>query len=137
MTSKVTYLGSLRTEAEHLKSGEKIITDAPTDNNGKGEAFSPTDLLATSLANCAVTIMGIAANNHEINIDGTLAEVTKHMGTDPRRVVQIDVKITMPSKGYSSKERKILEAAAHTCPVSKSLHPDLIQNISFVWTDNK
>lgn len=136
MTSKVIYLGFLRTEAEHLKSGEKFITDAPIDNNGKGEAFSPTDLMATSLANCAVTIMGIAANNHDINIDGTEAEVTKHMGTEPRRVVQIDVKFTMPSRDYSSKERKILEVAARTCPVSYSLHPDLIQNISFVWTDN-
>jgi putative redox protein len=133
MTSKVTYLGSLRTEAVHNKSGEKIITDAPVDNKGKGEAFSPTDLMSTSLANCAMTIMGIAAQAHDIDIDGASASVTKHMGVDPRRVTQIDVVFDMPDRAYTSKERKILEHAAKTCPVSFSLHPDILQNVSFDW----
>jgi putative redox protein len=133
MTSKVIYQGGLRTISTHLKSGETIITDAPVDNHGKGEAFSPTDLMSTSLANCMITIMGIAADNHEINIDGTTAEVTKHMATDPRRVSQIDITIHMPDQEYSDKEKKILEKAGLTCPVSFSLHPDIVQNISFIW----
>jgi putative redox protein len=133
MTSKVVYQGGLRTISTHLKSGETIITDAPVDNHGKGEAFSPTDLMSTSLANCMITIMGIAADNNEINIDGTTAEVTKHMATDPRRVSQIDITIHMPDQEYSDKEKKILEKAGLTCPVSFSLHPDIVQNISFIW----
>jgi uncharacterized OsmC-like protein len=133
MTSKIIYLGNLRTEATHLLSGEKIITDAPLDNKGKGQAFSPTDLMSTALANCALTIMGIAADNHDINIDGTTAEVTKHMGTEPRRVIKIDVVFTMPKREYTPVQRKILETAAKTCPVSYSLHPELEQNISFIW----
>lgn len=133
MTSKVVYLGDLQTKATHIKSGETFITDPPVDNNGKGEAFSPTDIVATALANCAMTIMGIAAANHGIDIDGMEAEIIKHMAADPRRISGIDVKITMPPKDYSSKERSILEHAALTCPVAKSLHPDLIQNFTFTW----
>ncbi len=135
MISQVIYKGDLRTESTHLASGEKIITDAPVDNHGKGEAFSPTDLMSTSLANCMVTIMGIAARNHDIDIDGTIAQVKKHMGTDPRRVSQIDIHIIMPDLNYTKKEQKILEHAGRTCPVSFSLHPDLIQNISFEWPE--
>lgn len=133
MTSRVDYKGELRTEAIHLKSGEKIITDAPVDNHGKGEAFSPTDLLSTSLASCMLSIMGIAGNNHEINIEGAYAEVLKTMAADPRRVSRIDVKIFMPKINYSDKDKKILEHAALTCPVSKSLHPDIEQCIDFIW----
>lgn len=133
MTSTITYLGGLRTECTHIRSGQVFITDAPTDNNGKGEAFSPTDLTATSLGTCMVTIMGIAANNHDINIDGTRVEITKLMAADPRRISGVDVKLIMPSKDYSKKERKILEAAGRTCPVALSLHPDLVQNIEFIW----
>lgn len=133
MTSTITYLGGLRTECTHIRSGQVFITDAPIDNNGKGEAFSPTDLTATSLGTCMVTIMGIAANNHDINIDGTRVEITKHMAADPRRISGVDVKLIMPSMGYSKKERKILEAAGRTCPVALSLHPDLVQNIEFIW----
>jgi putative redox protein len=135
MTSEVLYKGGLRTVCTHIKSKEEIITDAPTDNNGKGEAFSPTDLLATSLSACAMTIMGIAANNHEIDIDGTKAEVLKHMASDPRRVSQVDVAFHMPNKTYTNKEKTILEKAALTCPVAKSLHPDIIQNLTFLWND--
>lgn len=133
MTSTITYLGDLRTECTHIRSGQVIITDAPIDNNGKGEAFSPTDLTATSLGTCMVTIMGIAAKNHDINIDGTKLEITKQMAADPRRISGIDVKVILPPSGYNNKERKILEAAARTCPVALSLHPDLNQNITFVW----
>jgi uncharacterized OsmC-like protein len=133
MTSSITYLGDLRTECTHLKSGQTIITDAPIDNNGKGEAFSPTDLTATSLGACMVTIMGIAAQNHDIDIDGTRLEVTKHMVADPRRISAIDVNIIFPDKTYVGKEKKILEAAAKTCPVALSLHPDIKQNLNFIW----
>lgn len=126
-------MGSLKTKATHLKSGDSYVTDPPVDNKGKGEAFSPTDLVATGLANCAMTIMGIAAMNHEIDIEGMYAEITKHMAADPRRISQVDVRIFMPTKAYSSKEKAILEHAALTCPVAKSLHPDLIQNFIFEW----
>lgn len=132
-TSTVNYLGQLRTEAIHEQSGIKIITDAPIDNHGKGEAFSPTDLLATSLANCMLTIVGIAANNHGFDIDGATASVTKIMGENPRRVVKIKVDLTFPPNAYSQKEKDIIERSAKTCPVAHSLHPDIIQEISFSY----
>jgi putative redox protein len=134
MTSTVHYLGSLRTEATHLASGDKIITDAPTDNHGKGEAFSPTDLFATSLASCALTIMGLAAQNHTINIDGASAEVTKIMSaTPPRRVARIVVVFKMPAHNFTEKQRDILERAAHTCPVSLSLSSETAVDLTFLW----
>ncbi len=136
MTSKVTYLGDLRTEAEHLKSGNKIVTDAPTDNNGKGEAFSPTDLVATALGSCMMTIMGIAARNHEIDMDGTELSVNKIMESNPRRIGKIEIIMTMPANDYSKKERKILEAAAHGCPVGNTIKEG-IENITIVWLDDK
>ncbi len=135
MTSTIVYLGNLRTECTHVRSGQTIITDAPPDNNGKGEAFSPTDLAATSLGTCMVTIMGIAANNHNINIDQTRLEITKHMASDPRRIAAIDINIIFPDIQYSKKDKKILEVAGRTCPVALSLHPDIQQNITFVWPD--
>jgi putative redox protein len=135
MTSKVVYTTNLRTEATHIKSGDTIITDAPTDNNGKGEAFSPTDLLATSLASCMMTIMGIAANNHDINMDGTSCEVLKIMGDQPRRVSGIDVNMKMPDRDYTDKQKSILKHAAENCPVMKSIHPDIIVNFSMIWND--
>lgn len=128
-TAKMTYKGDLRTEAEHLRSGNVIITDAPTDNRGKGEAFSPTDLVATALGSCILTIMGIKAKDNEIDMVGATAEVTKVMGSDPRRIVEINVVIKMPKNDYSDKEQKMLERAAHHCPVAKSLHPDLKETI--------
>jgi len=133
-TSKVTYLGGLRTQSIHLQSGTEIITDAPVDNQGKGEAFSPTDLLATSFANCMLTIMGIAARTHEIDMDGTTAEVTKVMAAEPRRVAEIHVNFSFPKKDeYSDKQKKILEHAALTCPVHYSLHPDIKRPVDFGW----
>ena len=133
-TSKVLYNGGLRTTATHLQSSTAIITDAPLDNQGKGEAFSPTDLTATSLAACMFTIMGIAARTHEIDIDDASAEVTKVMGTEPRRITEIHVDFTFPKKdSYSDKQKKILENAALTCPVNQSLHPDIKRSINFNW----
>ncbi|NNE28219.1 MAG: OsmC family protein [Saprospiraceae bacterium] len=134
MTSKITYLGDLRTQAIHIKSGEQIITDAPTDNNGKGEAFSPTDLVATALGSCMITVMGIWARNHQVNIDQAELEITKIMAPGPRRISQIDVLIRMPNHPYSSEEKKKLEHLAKTCPVALSLHADIIQQIEFLWT---
>jgi uncharacterized OsmC-like protein len=134
LTSKVSYLGELRTEATHIQSNTKIYTDAPKDNYGKGEAFSPTDLVATALASCMISIMGIVAMKDGITpVDGALAEVTKIMYAEPRRIGEIHIKITFPEKEYTEKEKKIYEHAAHTCPVAKSLHPDLKQIIEFVW----
>jgi len=130
-TSKIVYQGNLRTEATHLQSGKTIITDAPLDNNGKGEAFSPTDLLATSLGCCMLTIMGIIASRHNINIDGTAIEITKIMKADPRRVGEIIVEFTMPKNNYSEKDKTLLEHAAHTCPVAKSLSSELVQTVIF------
>ncbi len=133
-TSTVSYTGELRTEARHTQSGNEIHTDAPKDNHGKGEGFSPTDLVATALASCMISIMGIVALRDNITpIDGTTAEVVKVMYPDPRRIGEIHVKITFPKKDYSDKEKKMYEHAAHTCPVAKSLHPDLKQVIEFVW----
>ena len=130
-TSKITYTGDLRTTSIHLKSVVEIITDAPTDNQGKGEAFSPTDLLSTSLGNCMLTIVGIAARTHGFNIDGTTAEITKIMGENPRRVTEIVVSLQFPENNYSDKEKEIIERSARTCPVAYSLHPDIKQNITF------
>ena len=130
-TSKIVYQGNLRTEAVHLQSGKTLITDAPTDNNGKGEAFSPTDLLATSLGSCMLTIMGIVAERNSISLEGVSVEITKIMKADPRRVGEIIVEFTMPKNNYSDKDKKLLEHAAHTCPVAKSLSSELIQTVIF------
>lgn len=134
MTSKVEYLGGLRTEAMHLQSGTQIHTDAPRDNQGKGEAFSPTDLVATALATCILTTIGIVAKRDNMtDIDGAFAEVLKVMYPDPRRIGEIHVKITFPKKNFSDKEKTIYENTAHACPVARSLHPDLKQLLEFVW----
>ncbi|MBC7865658.1 MAG: OsmC family protein [Bacteroidia bacterium] len=134
MTSTVKYSGELRTVATHIKSGNSIITDAPTDNHGKGEAFSPTDLLATALGACMLTVMGIYAERSQINIKGTMVEIEKIMGTEPRRVTEIKVKMIFPADlTLDEKQRKSLENTALTCPVAKSLHPDLKQDIEFVY----
>jgi uncharacterized OsmC-like protein len=132
MTSKVLYLGDLRTEATHIKSENTLITDAPTDNNGKGEAFSPTDLLATSLAQCILTIMGIKARDKGLSIEGSTAEITKFMQSDPRRVSEILIDFHMKGD-FDVKEQTILEKAGLACPVSKSLSPSVKQSITFHW----
>jgi uncharacterized OsmC-like protein len=129
-TSEVIYKGELRTTATHLKSGQQIITDAPVDNNGKGEAFSPTDLLATSLGCCMLTVMGIVAKRHNIVMDGTKVEILKVMAENPRRVLEIHVEMHFKG-GFSEKDRSLLEHTALACPVAKSLHPDIKQKIRF------
>ncbi len=131
-TSKVTYLGNLRTQCEHLKSGNTYITDAPTDNNGKGEAFSPTDTVATGLANCMLTVMGIKARDMDVSLDGAVAEVTKIMAANPRRIARIEIHMDLPAS-VDRKSRKILENTANTCPVHHSLHPDIEKEIIFNW----
>ncbi len=132
MTAKVTYQGNLRTNCEHLKSGNEFITDAPTDNNGKGEAFSPTDTVATGLASCMLTVMGIKARNMEVDMTGATAEVTKHMASDPRRIAKIEVVMNLPFD-FDAKTKKILEHTANTCPVHYSLHPDIEKEVTFNW----
>jgi len=129
-TSTSTYSGELRTQSVHSQSGETYITDAPTDNEGKGEAFSPTDIVATSLANCMMTIMGIVSKRKGLAIEGTEAEIDKFMGTDPRRITEIKIDFYFPLN-FSEDERKLLEKSALNCPVAKSLSSDLKQNIQF------
>ena len=130
-TSEITYLGNLRTESTHLASSSKIVTDAPVDNHGKGEAFSPTDLMSNAFGCCMLTIMGIAANTHHFNIEGTKVIITKIMQSNPRRVAEIVVEFNFPANNYSAKEKTIIEHAAKTCPVALSLHPDIKQTITF------
>ncbi len=132
MTSKVTYLGDLRTECTHLQSGNTFITDAPLDNNGKGEAFSPTDTVATGLASCMMTVMGIKARDMAIEMKGTSATVNKIMAADPRRIFRIEVTFNFPFS-LDEKSRTILERTANTCPVHYSLHPDIERVIVFNW----
>ena len=131
--ANIVYQNNLRTETEHITSGEKIITDAPVDNNGKGEAFSPTDLVATALGSCIITIMAISANKYDIDMSGTNASVKKIMGSDPRRISEISIEINM-NKNIEEKDRKRLERSALTCPVHRSLHPDLEKKIRFIYS---
>lgn len=135
MISKVIYKGDLRTEAIHLKSGNRIVTDAPLDNEGKGEAFSPTDLVATALASCMITIMGIVARRDGIDMDGTTTDVEKIMASNPRRIGEIRIKINFP-KLIEPKDQKKLERAAHTCPVSGSLSGNLKEVVEFIYPNS-
>lgn len=133
MTSTVTYIGDLSCESKHLKSGDTFITDAPIDNNGKGAAFSPTDTIATGLASCMFTMMGIKARDIGTDLSGSTAQVTKTMDSNPRRISQIDVILDL--KGNCDKRTQlILERIANTCPVHYSLHPDIVKNITFNWS---
>lgn len=134
MTSKIIYTGNLRTEATHLASNALIKTDAPVDNHGKGENFSPTDLVATALAACMLTIMGITADAHGINIINTYAEVNKIMAANPRRIGCIEVTIHVEGQEeFSAKEKTILQHAAMTCPVFESLHSDVQKVVTFLF----
>ncbi|HRH68255.1 MAG: OsmC family protein [Flavobacteriales bacterium] len=132
-TSEVTYLGDLRTEATHIRSGRRVTTDAPLDNQGRGEAFSPSDLLATSLASCMMTIMGISARDKGIPLNGLTARVVKHMTPAPRRVERVEVHLELDGSGLGERERSILENAARACPVARSLREDLVQDIHFTY----
>ena len=133
MTSEVIYNGQLRTTCTHLRSGTQINTDAPVDNQGRGEAFSPTDLVATALAACMMTIMGIAARDHGIDIEGAKAAVNKIMGAAPRRIARVEISFTMPAREYSADQQRLLEEAALGCPVCRSLNMDCEQAVVFNW----
>ncbi len=133
MTAEVIYHQGLRTEAVHLRSGNTIRTDAPQDNQGKGEAFSPTDLLATALATCMLTVMGIFAEKKGWSIHGAKATVNKVMASHPRRVDRLSITITMPEGEFLPEARDQLEKIARNCPVAQSVHPDLQQDVTFAW----
>ncbi|WP_298956091.1 OsmC family protein [uncultured Nonlabens sp.] len=133
MTSIVEYKGNLRCESTHIKSANSFLTDAPLDNQGKGEAFSPTDTVATGLASCMLTVMGIKAADMDIELSGSKAQVTKIMAANPRRISQIDVVLNMKSD-CDKRAQLILERVGNTCPVHNSLHPDIVKNITFNWS---
>ena len=134
MTSTIVYEGNLRTAATHLQSQTVIETDAPIDNQGKGERFSPSDLVATALGNCMMTIMGIKARDMNIDLVNTRINVEKIMKSDPRRIGGVNLTFSFPPQlSLPDKERTILERAAHTCPVIYSLHPDINVNVVFNW----
>ncbi len=132
MTASIIYTGNLRCEAEHLQSGSSMETDAPTDNRGKGERFSPTDLMCVSLATCMLTTMGIKAADMNIDIANAKADVTKHMASDPRRVAKIEVAVSLPAI-ENEKDKTILERTGTNCPVAKSIHPDIELLINYKW----
>lgn len=134
MTSKVTYLGNLRCEAVHLQSGTEIQTDAPTDNHGKGEKFSPTDLCATSLAECVLTTIAILGKDKNIVIDGATCDLQKIMNQSPRRIGEIVCEFKIPGK-FSEEEKEFIRKTAHNCPVALSLHPDLVQTMEFIFSE--
>lgn len=127
------YLGDLRVECVHVASGATLVTDAPVDNQGRGEAFSPTDLCGTALAACAMTIIGIYGRAHDVDVTGTTIEVSKTMSANPRRIARLEVIFTMPDRDYTDKQKMLIERAAHTCPVHLSLHPDVEQVFTFNW----
>lgn len=131
-TATARYAGQLRTEATHTASGNTILTDAPVDNHGQGEAFSPTDLVSAALGSCMMTIMGILAERLDVNLTGTTYSVTKHMAAEPRRIRQIDVQFQLPAT-LGTKERTMLENAARTCPVALSLNPEIRQEVQFEY----
>ena len=134
MTSQIIYKGDLRTNATHLQSGTVIETDAPTDNQGKGEKFSPTDLMATALGTCMITTMAIKARTMDIQLDGTLLKVTKIMASDPRRIGKIVVHLFFPPELLiDEKQKDILERTARTCPVERTLHPNVELDMQFNW----
>jgi putative redox protein len=132
-TATARYAGQLRTEATHVASGNVIQTDAPTDNHGRGEAFSPTDLVSTALGACMMTVMGIVADRHALNLTGSTFAITKHMSTDaPRRIAQVDVAFRLPA-ALAPNDRALLERTARTCPVALSLNPEIKQEVSFEY----
>ena len=133
MTSTVIYEGDLRTVATHLQSGSVIETDAPLDNQGKAQRFSPSDLVATALGSCMMTVMGIKARSMKLDLKGTEIEITKVMASEPRRISEIHATLKFPPNNFTDKEKTVLENTAKTCPVALSLHPDIKQELVFVW----
>ena len=126
-----SYLGSLRTQASHIKSGNTIITDAPIDNNGKGEAFSPTDLVCAALSSCMITIMGILADREKIDLRGLTSEIVKVMSANPRKIAEIQITFRHPNLVATEEQKQKLKQAARTCPVALSLSESLKQSIEF------
>jgi len=134
MTSQIIYKGNLRTEATHLQSNTVIETDAPVDNQGNGERFSPTDIVSTALGSCMLTIMGIKARDMQVNLDGTQIGITKIMASDPRRISGVKLVFDFTDNTVvDEKQKAILERAALTCPVAKSIHPDIAVDVTFNW----
>lgn len=133
MTANIIYEGKLRCKCTHVQSGTEMETDAPTDNRGKGERFSPTDTLCVSLATCMITTMGIRAQDMDIELGGTTLEVTKHMLSNPRRVGKIEVLLTMPELGLDDKTKAILQGIGDNCPVMKSIHPEVEVIAVYKW----
>lgn len=133
MTAEILYEGQLRTQAVHLKSNTKIVTDAPTDNHGKGESFSPTDLVATALASCMLTVMGIVADRHNWELKGTKATIRKIMESNPRRIGAVEIDIQMAGMNFEEDAKKLLERTALHCPVAKSLNAELEQKVQFIY----
>ena len=131
-TALVSYLGNLRTSCEHLASGTKLLTDAPVDNQGKGEAFSPTDLVATSLASCMMTIMGIYCQTHEITFESCEATVEKHMGSGPRRIEKVVVNLDLNGNDWDEHTRKKVIMAGRTCPVALTLEGHVELEFNFI-----
>jgi uncharacterized OsmC-like protein len=136
-TTRTKYIGDLRTEMIHVRSESKVITDAPVDNNGKGEFFSPTDLVASALGSCILTIMGMAAREHCFSIDGTTCTITKIMAQNPRRIGEIRIEFDMTANTYTDKQKKILDHCVRTCPVALSLNESLVQNVVLKFADFK
>jgi len=132
-TAEVIYKGQLRSECTHLQSGTKIVTDAPTDNFGKGEAFSPTDLVAIALASCMITTVGVITRLENIILDGSKLTVKKIMESNPRRIAAIHIDIEVNNSNLTEEQKKRIEEIAQNCPVAKSLHPDLIQKVNFTY----
>jgi len=132
-TVRTKYIGGLRTEATHVQSGTVITTDAPVDNQGRGEFFSPTDMVAAALASCALTIMGIAARDNGFSIDGATAKITKIMASDPRRISEVQVEYDFSAVSLNNDQRMIIEHTSKNCPVCLSLHPDLKRNITIKY----
>jgi putative redox protein len=132
-TVRTLYKSDLRTEAIHVRSGSTITTDAPIDNKGKGEFFSPTDMVATALGSCIFTIMGIAARENDFLIDGTLCKITKIMADNPRKIGEIKIEFDFTGGDYTGKQKKILEYCVKNCPVARSLHESVIQNVTLLF----
>jgi putative redox protein len=132
-TATTKYLGDLRTEILHIRSGSIIMTDAPVDNKGKGEKFSPTDLVASALGSCAFTIMGIAAREHGFSIEGSSCKITKIMTDNPRKIGEVKIEFDFAGNEYTDKQKKLLEHAAKTCPVALSLNESVFQNVTLIF----
>ncbi len=134
-TVRTNYLGDLRTEATHVRSGNSLITDAPVDNRGKGEYFSPTDLVAAALGSCMMTIMGISSVEHGFSMEGVNCKITKVMADNPRRVGEVVIEMDFTMNDYTEKQKKIIDFCARTCPVAQTLHPSVVQNVKLIFRD--